>query len=298
MRIARIAAVAGVVGLAGCSVGTAPGAGAVSGNYKLQTNYQDAYRYATVQAERCLVGQGCYRVVGELDDNARTGLVRVVAPFFDGEMARVEIGTIDAHSSNVYIGMWGKSIWNTDALRAMREAVVYGVPSCVAYMPAIRRRPRKSLAPAQPLGSVAAGALDDLERGGGLGHQFTGAVADLSFAEGDRRAAAQAARFDDQVAAPRGHEAGVHVDGGHADFGVSPRMAAPRVKSSTLISVPPWMSPRLLTRSARAGSRVRAVPLPECSGTTPSNCMKGMVRPKKSVCGVDMMGSCCVTDLW
>jgi len=31
--------------------------------------------------------------------------------------------------------MWGKSIWNTDALRAMREAVVYGVPSCVAYMP-------------------------------------------------------------------------------------------------------------------------------------------------------------------
>lgn len=220
MRIARIAAVAGVVGLAGCSVGTAPGAGAVSGNYKLQTNYQDAYRYATVQAERCLVGQGCYRVVGELDDNARTGLVRVVAPFFDGEMARVEIGTIDAHSSNVYIGMWGKSIWNTDALRAMREAVVYGVPSCVAYMPAIRRRPRKSLAPAQPLGSVAAGAaLDDLERGGGLGHQFTGAVADLSFAEGDRRAAAQAARFDDQVAAPRGHEAGVHVDGGHADFG-------------------------------------------------------------------------------
>ncbi|CAM3848108.1 lipoprotein [Bordetella pertussis] len=144
MRIARIAAVAGVVGLAGCSVGTAPGAGAVSGNYKLQTNYQDAYRYATVQAERCLVGQGGYRVVGELDDNARTGLVRVVAPFFDGEMARVEIGTIDAHSSNVYIGMWGKSIWNTDALRAMREAVVYGVPSCVAYMPAIRRRPRKS----------------------------------------------------------------------------------------------------------------------------------------------------------
>ena len=99
MRIARIAAVAGVVGLAGCSVGTAPGAGAVSGNYKPQTNYQDAYRYATVQAERCLVGQGGYRVVGELDDNARTGLVRVVAPFFDGEMARVEIGAIDAHSS-------------------------------------------------------------------------------------------------------------------------------------------------------------------------------------------------------
>nr|WP_228846547.1 hypothetical protein [Bordetella parapertussis] len=57
MRIARIAAVAGVVGLAGCSVGTAPGAGAVSGNYKLQTNYQDAYRYATVQAERCLVAR-------------------------------------------------------------------------------------------------------------------------------------------------------------------------------------------------------------------------------------------------
>ena len=114
------------------------------GNYWLQTNYQDAYRYATVQAERCLVGQGGYRVVGELDDNARTGLVRVVAPFFDGEMARVEIGAIDAHSSNVYIGMWGKSIWNTDALRAMREAVVTECRPAWPICRAIRRRPRKS----------------------------------------------------------------------------------------------------------------------------------------------------------
>ncbi|CUJ10300.1 Uncharacterised protein [Achromobacter xylosoxidans] len=37
-----------------------------------------------------------------------------------------------------------------------------------------------------------------------------------------------------------------------------PRAAALRVKSSTLIRVPPWTSPRLLVRSWRHGSDVRA----------------------------------------
>ena len=122
-------------GLAGCAVGTAPGAGAVNGDYKVNVYYLDAYRSAIAQSERCLLGQGGYRVVNEVDEGQRKATVRVLAPFSDSEMSSVTITGADTKSSDVRITMWGKSIWNTDALRAMREAVVYGLPSCVAFMP-------------------------------------------------------------------------------------------------------------------------------------------------------------------
>ncbi|MDQ8033998.1 hypothetical protein CEG14_12095 [Bordetella genomosp. 1] len=129
------AALALTATLAGCAVGTAPGAGAVNGDYKIPVYYVDGYRAAIAQAERCLVGQGGYRVLHEIDEGQRKAVVRVVAPLGDGEMASVTLAGIDAKNSNVRISMWGNSIWNQDALRAMREAITYNLPSCTAFMP-------------------------------------------------------------------------------------------------------------------------------------------------------------------
>ncbi|HYG45757.1 MAG TPA: hypothetical protein VEA17_22755 [Bordetella sp.] len=133
IRVAVAAAVA-AAGLAACSTGIS-GGGSPSDSFTVQSDYRAAYRAATAQADRCLRGTGAYTVHGEVDDAARGALVRVVAPFTGDDVARVRIAALDERQSKVDVVMWGRGIWNTDALRAMREAITYGVPSCVAYMP-------------------------------------------------------------------------------------------------------------------------------------------------------------------
>ncbi|OZI74520.1 BPTD_2524 family lipoprotein [Bordetella genomosp. 12] len=124
---------AAVLALAGCAVGSGPNGGALSEEMQAQVPVKAAYEAAVAQAERCLVGQGGYRVDGRLDERSAT--LRVLTPFGDNEMTRVEIQSTGPASSAVHINMWGRSIWNTDAMRAMKEAITFGVPSCVAYMP-------------------------------------------------------------------------------------------------------------------------------------------------------------------
>lgn len=122
-----------VLALAGCAVGTGPNGGALSAEMKAQVPYRAAYDAAVAQADRCLLGQGGYRVDGQVNEG--TAMMRVLAPFGGTEMARVEITSTGAKSSDVKINMWGRSIWNADAVRAMKEAITFGVPSCVAFMP-------------------------------------------------------------------------------------------------------------------------------------------------------------------
>ena len=130
---------------------------------------------------------------------------------------------------------------------------------------------------------VAAGQRWMILNGGGLGHQFTGAVADL-LRRSDRRAAAQAARFDDQVAAPRDMKLVFMSMVATPTSGVSRRgwrrpgevqHAHQRAAVDVAAAVDQVGAPR---------SRVRAVPLPECSRNHPEQLHEGMVRPKKSVC--------------
>ncbi|WP_459614433.1 BPTD_2524 family lipoprotein [Bordetella sp. 2513F-2] len=137
MHCKKIAAAALVAALAGCAVGNDPGGAGLSGSFEVPTGYQAAYEAAVAQAERCLLGQGGYRVERRLDAAAQAAQVRVVAPFFGGEMARVEIVAQGAGRSRVQLGMWGRSIWDRDAMHAMRQAIVFGVPSCRAYMPGL-----------------------------------------------------------------------------------------------------------------------------------------------------------------
>ncbi len=130
----------GMAGLSGCSLGIDSGK-SPSGNYKVEVGYQKAYRAARVQAEQCLTGKDAYTVLGTLDDVGRKAVVRVVAPFTDNDVARVEIAAIDEGHSDVHITMWGRSIWDGDAVIAMRDAIRFQVPSCVSYMPSDTNHP-------------------------------------------------------------------------------------------------------------------------------------------------------------
>lgn len=133
IRIA-VAALA-VAGLAACSTGISSGGDMPTDHLTVDFGYRSTYEAATAQAERCLRGTGAYTVHGTVDDAARTAVVRVVAPFTDDDVARVNIaGQADNHSQ-VDIVMWGRGIWDDGAVRAMRAAVIYQVPSCVTYMP-------------------------------------------------------------------------------------------------------------------------------------------------------------------
>lgn len=124
-----------VLGLGGCSLGISPGSDSPSAEYKIAVNYQDAYKTAQAQARQCLVGQEAYTVRADLDTVGRKGVVRVRAPYTDNDLARVDIAAVDDKSSTVRITMWGTSIWNGDAVVAMRDAIRFGLPSCISYMP-------------------------------------------------------------------------------------------------------------------------------------------------------------------
>lgn len=123
--------------LSGCAVGTAPGGGTLSGSFDVPLGYRQAYRNALAQTEMCLLGNGGYRIEGGLEEGRRAGLVSVVPTLFgSGEVARVELSAIDDTHTRVKVGMWGESIWNAAAMRAMRDAVTFSAPSCMSFMPA------------------------------------------------------------------------------------------------------------------------------------------------------------------
>ncbi|OZI32319.1 hypothetical protein CAL29_17645 [Bordetella genomosp. 10] len=139
MRIMAVATML-AAGLAGCSTGITPGQ-SPSGDYKVEVGYRQAYEAARVQAEQCLTGNNAYQVRGDVDDAGHKAVLRVTAPFSDSDVARVDIAGIDAGHSNVHIAMWGRSIWNGDAVVAMRDAIRFRVPACVSYMPSESNNP-------------------------------------------------------------------------------------------------------------------------------------------------------------
>jgi hypothetical protein len=130
-----IAAMA-VASLAACSTGLSSGGNTPRDSVTVQSDYKSVYQGVTEQAERCLRGEGkAYTVHGTIDDASRTAMVRVEAPFTGDDVARVNITGEGDRQTRVDIVMWGRGIWNAGAVRAMRAAAIYQVPSCVTYMP-------------------------------------------------------------------------------------------------------------------------------------------------------------------
>ena len=130
-----------VTGLAGCALGIDADGKSPHGHYQVEVGYRAAYETAMQQARQCLTGKDAYTVRGQIDDVSRKATVRVIAPFTSNDIARVEIAALDTSRSDLHIAMWGRSIWNGDAVIAMRDAIRFGVPSCVSYMPSDRNDP-------------------------------------------------------------------------------------------------------------------------------------------------------------
>ena len=182
----------------------------------------------------------------------------MLAPFADTEMTRVNVKAAGDKSTDVRIVVWGKGTWDVEALRAMKDAVSYNL-SCSSFMPRdpqpqTPRRRNSRAGPAQsPPGRRRMILKVAVARA--TSSPFLSRTSPSQKAIDAHGAAARL----DQVARAGRQESGVHVDGGHAHGGVGrARAAALSVKSSTLISVPPCTSPRLLVRSRRQGSEVRA----------------------------------------
>jgi hypothetical protein len=141
MFVKRWLPVCALTMLAGCSVGMSGGSG-LSGSFDAPVDYRRAYQSAHEQAETCLLGNGGYKIEGGLEASRRAGLVSVVPKLLgSGEMARVELSAIDDAHTRVNVSMWGEGIWDASAMRAMRDAVNFGVASCTTYMP-VKRDPK------------------------------------------------------------------------------------------------------------------------------------------------------------
>lgn len=258
----NLVACALALGLAGCSVGISGDGSSPHTEFKAAVNYKDAYDAAIRQANACLRStDNAYRVVPSLDEASRSGEVRVLAPFADTEMTRVNVKAAGDKSTDVRIVVWGKGTWDVEALRAMKDAVSYNLVSCSSFMPRDpqpqtprrrnsragpaqsppgRRRMILKVAVARATSSPFLSRTSPSQKAIDAPRRRQRASITRSPVPGDRKVV-----FMSMVAMPTAASA-------------EPRAAALSVKSSTLISVPPCTSPRLLVRSRRQGSEVRA----------------------------------------
>ena len=134
MMFKPMAAIALLAGLAGCALGI-DGGSAPRATFQANMPVQDALNAAQEQATLCLRGKDAYEVVRLPGGNADSGSVVVRAPFTQNDIARVDVAGAGAGRSNVDIVMWGRSLWDANAVSAMRDAITFRTPSCKAYMP-------------------------------------------------------------------------------------------------------------------------------------------------------------------
>lgn len=145
-----VAASALALGLAGCSLGISQDSASPHSEFKAPVNYKDAYATVVRQANACLRGtDNAYRVVSSLDESAQSGVVRVLAPYTDNEMTRVDVKAAGPKATDARIVVWGKGTWDVAAMRAMQDAIFYNLTSCATYMPLDPRPPAK---PSRDLG--------------------------------------------------------------------------------------------------------------------------------------------------
>lgn len=137
------------LGLAGCSIGISQDGSSPHSEFKAPVAFKDAYDAVIRQSNACLrSADNAYRVVTDLNESAQSGVVRVLAPYSDNEMTRVDLKAAGAKTTDVRIVMWGKGTWDAAAMRAMQDAIYYGLVSCSTYMPL---DPRPTVKPSRDL---------------------------------------------------------------------------------------------------------------------------------------------------
>ncbi len=121
------------VALSGCAVG-------ITGDQQARQSFAStqsvevALAAAQAQALACLTGNGSYHVQRLPGGNADSGSIVVRAAFTQNDMARVDVSRQGA-GSRVDIAMWGRNLWNAEAVTAMKDAITFNVVACKSYMP-------------------------------------------------------------------------------------------------------------------------------------------------------------------
>ncbi|HBI84543.1 MAG TPA: hypothetical protein DDY24_12550 [Alcaligenaceae bacterium] len=118
--------------LAGCS---GVGSNSPSVTFIAKVNYKDVFERAKEQANYCWRSETQYPIVSQINDTDRTVLVYVTGLLGSTKMAELSARAIDRDSTEVKVAVNGMSIWNGAAVKAMKEAVEFGVPTCTSYMP-------------------------------------------------------------------------------------------------------------------------------------------------------------------
>lgn len=118
--------------LSGCAMGIQGDSPTVS--YTVPRDYLTVYHRAQDQAQKCLRGENAYSVQGKLDRASRSGSVDVVAPLGGKVMAHTRFQALDAGHTRVTQTVWGKALWDSKALAAMRESVLMDTSECTAYL--------------------------------------------------------------------------------------------------------------------------------------------------------------------
>lgn len=119
-----------MIGCGGITSSTAP-----TTTFVAQVNYKDVFERAKEQANYCWRSITDYPIVANLNETDKTVEVYVTGLLGSTRMAELSGRAINNNSTEVKIAASGVNIWNRGAVKAMREAVEFGVPTCTSYMP-------------------------------------------------------------------------------------------------------------------------------------------------------------------
>ena len=126
-------AVAIVMILSGCTTRLQPEDDSPTLSYEVPRSYQTVFLRAQNQAQECLRGQQQYTVQTDVNAEERSGVISVVSPVLENEVARTELKAVDDQHTAVKHVVWGRAPWGEDALYAMRKSVMMDTSVCVAY---------------------------------------------------------------------------------------------------------------------------------------------------------------------
>ena len=102
--------------------------------FMVDVGYEEVYRRAYDQAERCWRTDTGYPIGGGINQANKTSQLYVTGDL-GGRLGQVDAAARSDKSSEVTVTVWGVGSWGPEALQAMKEVIQFGVPTCTSYMP-------------------------------------------------------------------------------------------------------------------------------------------------------------------
>ncbi len=102
--------------------------------FMVDVGFEEVYRRAYEQAERCWRTDTGYPIGGGVNQAAKTSQLYVTGDI-GGRLGQVDARATADKSSEVTVTVWGVGAWGPSAMQAMKEVIQFGVPTCTSYMP-------------------------------------------------------------------------------------------------------------------------------------------------------------------